>query len=259
MEQPSELKVVLTLKENRALICIQATDCDPYLLPGITLESEGLAERVEEALSCVGFALSDALAEKYPRYVKPRAGKAATAQAKGKAATAQAEPTAPVATETAQADPPATDSLSRTPELPLLGGSTSGQPAETAQEATERPQEVEGGPEPGQGPQEAPVSHQEPRTTTWTPGGAPPETSAPAEEPEVPPTGQERPARVERGGWVYYVKASGVMPQTGPFDLVHQALLAHGVSRQVIDSHKWWHRWDRLPKKYQDAIEKRKA
>ena len=53
---------------------------------------------------------------------------------------------------------------------------------------------------------------------------------------------------------VYYLKDG-----SGPFQTVHQALLALGVTQQEIDKHKWWHRHDRLPKQHADAIEKRKA
>jgi len=251
--EPSELKVVLTLKENRALIGVIAPDCDPHLPPGLTLESEGLAERVQEALGHVGGVLRDAMAlwderKRNPRYVKPKA--AAAAKGKGPQ---------PVAT-TAQATQPravAEESLTRTPELPLLEGRAE-QAEASPQEAAERPQEPPGdapeepeAPTQEEGPQEPPAAPEEPEVPVAPTGQEPGPQEAPAEEP-VASTAQA-PARSDRGGWVYYVSGAG------PFHTVHAALLAHGVSQAEIDAHKWWHRWDRLPKKYQDAIEKRKA
>lgn len=53
--------------------------------------------------------------------------------------------------------------------------------------------------------------------------------------------------------WVYFVKTN---PRQGPFDTVHEALRALGVSQADIDAHKYWHRLDRLPKKHADAIER---
>ena len=64
-----------------------------------------------------------------------------------------------------------------------------------------------------------------------------------------------RPADHGRGGWVYYL----VSNCQGPFETVHEALRAYGVAQDEIDTHKFWHRHDRLPKKYEDAIERREA
>ena len=58
-----------------------------------------------------------------------------------------------------------------------------------------------------------------------------------------------------RGGWVYYLVSNG----QGPFETVHEARRAYGVAQDEIDTHKFWHRHDPLPKKYADAIEQRKA
>jgi len=253
--EPSELKVVINLKENRVVIGVSAPDCDPYLSRGITLEGGDFETRLKEILvhqEAETFAALSAWDERKrnPRYVKPKAA----AAAKGKA---------PVAT-TAQAAQPqavAEESLTRTPELPLLGSApekvvtgygagarfgydlekSGSEPEPGPQEATERLQEP-----PGDAPEgpEAPTQEEGPQ-----------EPPAAPEEPEVAPTGQEPGPAEARGGWVYYLKATGA----GPFKTVHETLLAHGVSRAEIDAHKWWHRWDRLPKKYQDAIEKRKA
>jgi len=258
--EPSELKVVVNLKENRVVIGVSAPGCDPYLSPGIVLEGGDFEARLKEVLIQQEYQVMAALeqwaeSKRYPRYVKPTAEKS---EKKGKAGKTQARGAAPVAPAQAVATE---ESPTRTPELPLLGG-PSEPPAEPPQET------------PGDAPEE-------PETPTQEEG--PQEASGhPSEEPEtsVPPTAQEhqtnaqegrvfrylRPgqeateeseaptAQAERGGWVYHVKASGA----GPFKTVHEALLAHGVSQQEIGLHKWWHRWDRLPKKLQDAIEKRK-
>ena len=54
------------------------------------------------------------------------------------------------------------------------------------------------------------------------------------------------PSQRQRGGWQCVIKADG----PGPFDTVHEALRALGVSQEEIDNHKRWHRHDRLPKKF---------
>ena len=54
-----------------------------------------------------------------------------------------------------------------------------------------------------------------------------------------------------RGSWRYYVRDGEAEVS---FDTVYAALLAHGVSQEDIESHKYWHRYDRLPKKYTDEI-----
>lgn len=253
--EPSELKVVVNLKEDRVVIGVSAPDCDPYLSPGIVLEGGDFETRFRELMAHQQHQVEAALEQwaerkRNPRYVKPKAE--ARVGATGRASQPQAE-----ATE---------ESPSRTPELPLLGA--------TGQQPGPSPQETEtgtGGPGPEPGPQEAPEAPQEPlgdapeepdvpeAPTAQEPSPqeapdkeAPTEAEAPEVE-EAPPEAQA--AKVERGGWTYYVKATGV----GPFQTVHEALLAHGVSQQEIDSHKWWHRWDRLPKKLQDAIERRKV
>ena len=55
------------------------------------------------------------------------------------------------------------------------------------------------------------------------------------------------------GRWHYYVGGQG------PLLTVHEALRALGVPQKDIDAHLYWHRWDRLPQKHQDAIERREV
>ena len=70
-----------------------------------------------------------------------------------------------------------------------------------------------------------------------------------ASEAPVDEAAPTAPAAAANGGsWRYYVG------EQGPFETVHAALLAHGVTQEEIDSHKYWHRHDRLPKGYADAI-----
>jgi len=53
----------------------------------------------------------------------------------------------------------------------------------------------------------------------------------------------------KEGGWVYYIQGDGT-----PFQTVHEALLAYGVPQAEIDAHKYWNRWDRLPKRLREVI-----
>lgn len=68
--------------------------------------------------------------------------------------------------------------------------------------------------------------------------------------------GAEAPAAQNGGGggkWVYKVLLDG---KEHSFEHPHAALLALGVTQEDIDKHKYWHRHDRLPKNYQEQIQK---
>lgn len=61
------------------------------------------------------------------------------------------------------------------------------------------------------------------------------------------------PAEQRPGRWSYYVAGDG------PFNSVHEALRGLGVAQAEIDRHLYWHRWDRLPKRHQEAIDRREV
>ena len=94
---------------------------------------------------------------------------------------------------------------------------------------------------------ETPEGTPETRETTSETAETPQETTEP---PEV-----AQPSAAANGGgaWRYYVG------EEGPFETVHAALLAHGISQGEIDSHKYWHRHDRLPKDLADAIRRERV
>ena len=101
-------------------------------------------------------------------------------------------------------------------------------------------------------PEETPETPETPEGTPETPESTP-------ETPEIPP-GAETPEAAQPsvatnggGSWRYYVG------EQGPFETLHSALLAHGVSQGEIDSHKYWHRHDRLPKQLADAIRRERV
>lgn len=79
---------------------------------------------------------------------------------------------------------------------------------------------------------------------------AEPPTEAPAEQPAT---------SAATGGWVYYLKDTGKedLDGNGPFYNVGDALTALGSPES--ERGKYWHRWDRLPKKYQNQIDRRGA
>lgn len=76
-----------------------------------------------------------------------------------------------------------------------------------------------------------------------------PPTDAPAEQP-APATAA--------GGWMYYLKDTGKeeLDGNGPFYNVGDALTALGSPES--ERGKYWVRWDRLPKKYQNQIDRRR-
>lgn len=128
-------------------------------------------------------------------------------------------------------------------ELPLLDQKSEEEMTMTTDQTP--PVDPEETPETTDGTPETPESTPE---TPEAPQEAPETPEAPQETPEPPEAAQPAVATNGGGSWRYYVG------EQGPFETLHSALLAHGVSQGEIDSHKYWHRHDRLPKPLADAI-----
>jgi hypothetical protein len=270
------VKVVLDVHKDGVRVGIGAEGCDPIITP-ITGELAGALDEVPQLVADAQARWGEA--PRNPKYTKPRASRA-----KAKAADADAQPPADAGAEQPKpqpdsAEPPAdaatTEAVPATPDntggasaeaLPLLGedppGKTEAELAAAEQEATAdaakvtetiaAPTGVAGVNPPlacGFGECGFEAFSQDALDDHISHAHAPETPEAPETPAEPVQAAQAAPTS---GGWVYVVK--GVSHPT-----VHEALRAVGETQAEIDGHKFWHRHDRLPKRLQDAIEKRSA
>ena len=110
---------------------------------------------------------------------------------------------------------------------------------------------------------EEPAAEEEPGAPEEPASEEPPEPIEPetsSNQPEEKPaaTTESAPATAAGGGWVYHLKDTGdpVKDKLGPFYNTADALTALGSPAE--ERGRYWNRWDRLPKKYQNQIERSK-
>lgn len=245
---PGNLRIAFDFddKEHTVMLTVAEDDCDPAYE---VLSSLDLPQTLEKIPDFVQAARTKWETEpRYVKYAKPKAPRAKKAEA---TKAPPAEKAAAQSTPPAEGEASLEEAESRTRleeaesearleeaeeearpvaagELPLLG-----QPSESGDEATAESPDPEGVAQAVEASAEAPP--------------APQASEEPAAEVPAP-----SPSSNGSGKGKYKVVGQG----TTLFDSVHDALRALGVTQADIDHHKYWHRLDRLPKKYHDQIEK---
>ena len=249
-----DLKIVLNVQEGRTLVGVRGkvngTDTDPY--PESV--NGGLAEALKEVPAIVAAAEAKwAVSPTNPKYKKPKAKPEPKSKPKPKARKEDTGAVQPEAEATPGKVPEVTDAEPTPDEaaadLPLLSGEESPPEIQCSHCDYQALNQVD---------LDGHVGHSHPEETedplqgaTQEEDSVPTFNTVPQAEAEAKVAAAAAAPR-NTGGWSYFVKE----PRSGPYDTVHEALRAMGVSQADIDGHKWWHRLDRLPKKHAEAIER---
>ncbi|MDP3062059.1 MAG: hypothetical protein Q8O40_02415 [Chloroflexota bacterium] len=248
------IKVVLDIGEKDCMVGVGQEGCDPQTTTIAIGEEQGLPVVLASAVRVVETAQARwKEAKRNPTY-KP------------------APPPKPVVKEPQKGK-----------DLPLLedkgpgaapeGATATAAPAETSAPSAPAAEVLAPSVSPSE-PEAAPVSASEPGPTAEASAPAPPfltEGPGPAVAREVAPpeptaaeptaptvsAGEPKEDTASRGSWVYYLQNTGKpeLDGQGPFDSTLAGLDALGVPQEGRG--KFWHRHDRLPKKYADQLDRR--